>query len=98
MVSDGGRSGNAAREREHSTPVLSEAIRQWPSSTAGTETKARVDTGDEDEPEVTSVSFPWAGIGHSAKTVTVAAGMLNHPGFFCVGLSDEGSRKGQWVV
>ena len=77
MVSDGGRGGNAARERELSTPVPSEAIGQWPSSTAGTETTARVVAGDEDEPEVTSVSFPWAGVGHSARTVTVAAGMLN---------------------
>ena len=77
MLSDGGRGGKAASEREPSTPVPSEAIGQWPSSTAGTETTARVVTGDEDEPEVTSVSFPWAGVGHSARTVTVAAGMLN---------------------
>ena len=77
MVSEGGRSGNAARERELSTPVLSEAIRQWPSSTAGTETTARVVAGDEDGPEVTDVSFPWAGVGHSARTGTVAAGMLS---------------------
>ena len=76
MVSDGGRGGNAAREREHSTPVPSEAIGQWPSSTAGTETTVRVVARDEDEPEVTSVFFPWAGVGHSARTVTVA-GMLN---------------------
>ena len=74
MVSDGWRNGNAARERELSTPVLSEAIGQC---TAGTETTARVVAGDEDEPEVTGVSFPWAGVGHSARTVTVAAGMLN---------------------
>ena len=77
MVSDGGRGGKAAREREPSTPVPSEAIGQWPSSTAGTETTARVDTGDEDEPEVTSVFLPWAGEGHSARTVAVAAGMLS---------------------
>ena len=77
MVSDGGRGGNAAREREHSAPVLSEAIGQWPSSTAGTETTARVVAGDEDEPEVTRVSLLWAGVGHSARTATVAAGMLN---------------------
>ena len=77
MVSDGGRSGKAAREREHSTPVPSEAIGQWPSSIAGTETTARVVAGDEDEPEVTRVSFLWAGAGQSARTVTVAAGMLN---------------------
>ena len=77
MVSDGRRTGNAAREREHSTPVPSEAIGQWHSSTAGTETTVRVVAGDEDEHEVTSVSFPWAGVGHSATTVTVAAGMLN---------------------
>ena len=77
MVSNGRRSGNAVRERDHSTPVLSEAIRQWPSSTAGTETTARVVAGDEDEPEVTGVSFSWAGVGHSARTVTVAAVMLS---------------------
>ena len=77
MVSEGGRGGNAARERELSTPVLSEAIGQWPSSTAGTDTNARVDTSDEDEPEVTNVSLPWAGEGHSARTVAVAAGMLS---------------------
>ena len=77
VVSDGGRGGKAASEREPSTPVPSEAIGQWPSSTAGTETTARVDTGDEDEPEVTGVSLPWAGEGHSARTVAVAAGMLS---------------------
>ena len=76
MTPAGGIGGNNARERELSPPVPS-AIGQWPSSTAGTETKARVDTGDEDEPEVTSVSLPWAGEGHSARTVAVAAGVLS---------------------
>ena len=77
MVSDGGRGGNTTKEIGLSPPVHSEAIGNWPSSTAGTDASARVVAGDEDEPEVTGVSLPWAEVGHSEGTVTVAAGMLS---------------------
>ena len=75
MTPAGGIGGNNARERELSPPVPSEAVEQWPSSAAGTETSARV-AGGEDGPEVTDVTLPWAGVGHSARTSTVAAGRL----------------------
>ena len=61
--------------RENSPRQPSEAVEQWPSSAAGTETSARV-AGGEDGPEVTDVTLPWAGAGHSARTGTVAAGRL----------------------
>ena len=77
MVPDGGRGGNTTKEIGLSPPVHSEAIGNWSSSTAGAEAAARVVAGDEDEPEVTGVALPWAEVGHSEGTVTVAAGMLS---------------------
>ena len=76
MTSAGGSGGNDERERELSAPVPSEAVEQWPSSAAGTETSARVVAGGEDGPVVTDVSLPWAGVGHSARAGNVAAGRM----------------------